>query len=111
MPASPAAIPATWVPWNEALRSSGSRPALPDPGPGYERATITFGVVYATWPRGKPAGKVYPAGSRKVLVWSIPSSTTAIFTPWPVSPVELENAVAPISAGLSSRLSVNRVLG
>ena len=54
--ASPAAIPATCVPWNEACRSSGSRPAAPEPGPGNAFATITFGEVKVGSPLGKPAG-------------------------------------------------------
>ena len=99
------------MPWNEALRSSGSVPGFPEPGPGYERATITFGVVYFVWPRGKPAGYVKPFGSRNALVWSIPSSTTPILTPSPRAPVEFENAGTPIIDGLSSSVGEKRALG
>ena len=53
---SPAAMPATCVPWNDSARSSGSCPAFPEPGPGNDFATITFGVVKLASPRGKPAG-------------------------------------------------------
>jgi hypothetical protein len=56
VPSSPAAIPATWVPWNESRGSSGSLPAFPEPGPGKARATMTFCDVYFVFPRGKPAG-------------------------------------------------------
>ena len=56
VPESPAAIPATWVAWNDALRSIGRRPRRPELGPGNARATITFGVVNFSWPFGKPAG-------------------------------------------------------
>src|SRR5207248_1783502 len=58
VPSSPAAMPATCVPWKDAARSTGSFPGLPEPGPGKERATITFGVVYDVSPRGKPVGYV-----------------------------------------------------
>ena len=54
--ASPAAMPATCVPWNDVCGSSGSCPPVPDPGPGKARATMTFGVVNFVLPFGKPAG-------------------------------------------------------
>ena len=53
VPAMPAAIPATCVPWNDEAGSTASRPGSPAFGPGKTRATITFGVVRAT-PRGNP---------------------------------------------------------
>ena len=49
-------MPATCVPWNDEAGSSGSRPGLPELGPGKTFATITFGVVYFVSPFGNPAG-------------------------------------------------------
>jgi hypothetical protein len=67
-------------------------------------ATITFLVVKAAFPRGKPAGIVYPAGAKKGCVWSTPSSRTAIFIPSPVEArLEVHSAGAPISRGELSR--------
>jgi hypothetical protein len=51
------------------------------PGAGKARATITFGVVYAVFPFGKPAGYEKPAGSKYGWAWSIPSSMIPIFRP------------------------------
>ena len=56
VPALPAAIPATCVPWNDARGSTARRPGSPEPGPGNARATITFGVVHRVPPFGKPGG-------------------------------------------------------
>ena len=56
VPALPAAIPATCVPWNEACRSSARRLRSSAPTPTKARATITFGVVHLVPPFGKPAG-------------------------------------------------------
>jgi hypothetical protein len=78
VPASPAAIPATCVPWKEARGSSARRPGRPACGPGNARATITFGVVHFFPPRGKPAGYWKPAGEKNALFGSTPSSTTPI---------------------------------
>ena len=93
-------MPDTWVPWNDWVRTSGSRPGFPEPGPGNERATITFGVVYFVWPLGKPAGYEKPAGLKNGLPMSMPSSTTPIFTPWPMPPVFAQNWSAWITDGL-----------
>ena len=51
-------MPATWVPWNEALRSRGSLPASPEPGPGKAFATMIFPFVYLVSPIGNPGGGV-----------------------------------------------------
>ena len=56
VPALPAAIPATWVPWNEACGSTASCVRSSAPAPTKERATITFGDVHFVPPLGKPAG-------------------------------------------------------
>src|SRR5581483_6450665 len=98
--ASPAAIPATCVPWNDACRSSGSWPPAPEPGPGKARATITFGVVKLVLPFGKPDGYEKPLGLKNGFVWSIPSSTTPILMPAPLAPVADSSCVAPMIAGL-----------
>ena len=86
--------------WNDALRSIGSRPARPEPGPGYARATITFGVVHLRPPFGNPVGYDIPVEARNGFVSSTPSSTIPIFIPSPRAPVEAQNPVAPISPGL-----------
>src|SRR3954470_12573996 len=99
VPESPAAMPATCVPWYSA-GSSGLRPGLPEPGPGKVRATITFGVVALRSPFGKPAGYEYPVALRKGFVQSTPVSTTPTFTPSPRIPVVLANSVAPMIDGL-----------
>ncbi len=59
VPAFPAAIPATWVPCIDAPSSNGSRerPYVAPAGVN-ARATITFAVVNARTPRGKPDGIV-----------------------------------------------------
>src|ERR1043166_5333988 len=101
--ASPAAIPATCVPWNEALRSSGSFPAAPDPGPGKARATMIFPFVNCVSPSGKPAGGVKPAPLRNGFVLSTPSSTTPIFTPSPLAPVVWWGTSAPMTGGARFR--------
>src|SRR5437773_146148 len=111
VPSSPAVIPATCVPWKDAARSTGSFPGLPAPGPGNERATITFGVVYDVSPRGKPAGYGYPAGLKNGLVWSTQSSTTPILIPSPRAPVAACSTSAPMIEGLRSVRSVKRTLG
>src|SRR5919109_5652777 len=56
VPERPAAMPATCVAWNEARGSTGSRARRPAPRTVKLRATITFGVVYAVRPLGKPGG-------------------------------------------------------
>src|ERR687887_2862326 len=98
--ASPAAIPATCVPWNDAFRSTGSVPARPDAGPGNERATITFGDVKFVFPFGKPAGYEKPVAERNGFVGSTPSSTMPILMPSPFAPVVACSTSAPITAGL-----------
>ena len=98
--ATPAAIPATCVPWKDACGSSASRPGRPEPGPGKVRATITFGVVQRVPPRGKPAGCEKPAGLKNAFCGSTPSSTTAILIPSPRAPVAALIASAPITDGL-----------
>jgi hypothetical protein len=106
VPASPAAMPATCVPWNDALRSSASLPAAPLPGPGNARATITFPLVNCAAPCGNPAGAVKPFPERNGFELSTPSSTIPIFTPSPFAPVAWWNTSAPITPGL--RLSFSR---
>jgi hypothetical protein len=55
--ALPAAIPATWVAWLDCSASKGfvALRHFGDAGAN-ARAAITFGVVNAVLPRGKPAG-------------------------------------------------------
>ena len=100
MPATPAAIPATCVPWNESCRFSARWPCRPEPGPGNARATITFGDVHFLPPLGKPAGYEKPAGLKNGFVSSTPSSTTPILIPWPRPPVVAQNVSARITEGL-----------
>jgi hypothetical protein len=105
VPASPAAIPATCVPWNDVRRSSARFDGGPKPGGGNERATITLGVVHLRPPFGNPGGYEKPVGSKNGLSMSTPSSTMPIFTPVPSAPVASLSAVAPMIAGLRLRLS------
>ena len=93
VPALPATTPATCVPWNEKLRSSGRRPFSPAAGAAKLRATITFGEVKRNdvSPLGKPGGNAYPSGERNGFVTSMPSSTIATFIPSPVAPVSVWN--------------------
>ncbi len=56
VPALPAAMPATCVPWNEFCGSTASGVRSSAPVPTKERATITFGDVHFVPPFGKPAG-------------------------------------------------------
>ena len=57
MSALPAAIPATCVPWKECSVSNGFEAFFQaGRGGGNARATITFAVVYAVCPFGKPGG-------------------------------------------------------
>ncbi len=100
MPETPAAIPATWVPWKEPGRQSASRPCLPEPGPGKARATITLRVVQMRPPFGKPGGYEKPAGLKYGFDMSTPSSTTPILIPWPKPPVFAQNVSAWITDGL-----------
>ena len=58
MPALPAEMPATWVPWKDESGSTASRLALSRTAPTNERATITLGVVHFVPPFGKPCGYV-----------------------------------------------------
>src|SRR5215210_8893050 len=82
--ALPAAIPATCVPCEESSGSNGFEAFFHlAPAGGNARATITFALVYAVCPFGKPAGIVNPAGEKKGCVWSIPSSMIPILIPWP----------------------------
>ncbi len=106
MPESPAAIPATWVPWKDESGSTARRPALPAPGPGKTRATITFGVVHFVAPFGKPGGYEKPFGSKNGFVWSTPSSTIAIFSPVPSAPSSRCTVSAPMIAADESPASV-----
>ncbi len=100
VPAVPAAIPATCVPWKLARGSTARRPRRPAPGPGNERAAITFGLVHRLPPFGKPAGYWRPFGAKNGLAGSTPSSTTPILIPVPRAPVAAVYALAPITAGL-----------
>src|SRR5215468_1608157 len=102
VPLSPAAIPATCVPCSDSFGSKGSLAYRQfAPGGGKARATITFAVVYAALPFGKPAGIVKPAGEKNGCVWSTPSSMIPILIPWPaVARVEPQTCGAPITCGL-----------
>jgi hypothetical protein len=100
VPAFPAAMPATCVPWKLARGSSASRPRRPAPGPGKERATITFGLVQRRAPLGNPAGYWRPSGAKNGFDGSTPSSTTPILIPVPRAPVAAQYAVAPMTDGL-----------
>ena len=82
VPWSPAAMPATCVPCSLNSGSNG-RSAYFHCGEGgaNARATITFDVVNATLPFGKPAGIVKPTGEKNGCVWSTPSSMIPIFMP------------------------------
>ena len=51
VPALPAAMPATCVPWNEMFGTNASRPWRPEFGPGNARATM----IFAVHPRSAPA--------------------------------------------------------
>ena len=65
VPAFPAAMPATWVACPDSTGSNGLRAYFQVvPAGAKARATITFAVVYAACPFGKPAGIVYPAGEK-----------------------------------------------
>src|ERR671935_2520629 len=81
-PRSPAAIPATWVPWKELGAFGSFAEAGEGFGGGNERATITFAVVYRRSPFGKPAGIVKPVGLKNGCFSSTPSSMMPIFIPW-----------------------------
>jgi hypothetical protein len=96
----PAMIPATCVPWKETRASSGSRPSAPEPGPGNDRATITFWFVNCALPFGNPDGTGSPLSAKNGFRSSIPSSTTATLIPSPRNPVAARSWVAPISAPL-----------
>jgi hypothetical protein len=100
VPALPAAIPATWVPWKLARGSSARRPRRPEPGPGNVRATITLGLVHRLAPFGKPAGYCRPAAAKNGFAGSTPSSTTAILTPVPRAPVAAVYWAAAMTAAL-----------
>src|SRR6266480_7762949 len=79
---SPAAIPATCVACSELTGSNGREAYFQDsPGGGNARATITFAVVKALFPLGKPLGIVKPAGLKKACAWSTPSSMIPILIP------------------------------
>jgi hypothetical protein len=75
-------------------------PAVPEPGPGKALATITFGVVKAVLPLGKPGGYAKPVGLKNWFVWSIPSSTTPILIPAPLAPVAAASCGWPITLPL-----------
>ncbi len=60
---------------------------------------MTFGDVYFLFPRGNPTGYENPLGLKKAFFWSIPSSTTAIFMPFPFAPSACSICGAPITLG------------
>src|SRR5579872_4050542 len=101
VPKSPAAMPATCVAWSELTGSNGMRAYFQvSPAGVNARATITFGVVYAVFPFGKPGGYDRPDGSKNGCCWSTPSSMTPILIPWPaVARFEPQTLGAPISCG------------
>ena len=105
MPSSPAAIPATCVPWG-SVASKALLLFLSRTGPGKTRATITLLVVSFASPRGKPAGAVKPLGSRNGLDGSTPVSTTPIFIPCPLSLAAACSSVAWITDGPRSIVRV-----
>ena len=104
MPAFPAAIPATCVPWSEFGPSNASRAACVFAvGGAKARATMTFAFVKRRCPFGKPAGIVYPAGLKNGCDWSTPLSMKPIFTPWPaVERPAPQSTFAPICCGVES---------
>ena len=76
---------------------------------GVDPANRFFNPAGYAYPRGFPRGGrkwTTPAGSKKRLAGSIPSSTIAIFIPSPVPPPAAASAPAPISPGLRLRASV-----
>src|SRR5919108_2297833 len=85
----PVAIPETWVPW--PLRSCMS--AGVQVPPVKFCVAVTFGSLSGCDQRWKSRS------SRSGWLGSIPVSSTAIFTPVPVSPW-LQSALAPTSAGV-----------
>ncbi len=100
--ATPPITPATNVPWKEFVSSSGCRDSDVDSLSGKNaRATITFGVVKPGTPRGKPAGNDMPSPLRNGCLGSMPSSTTATFTPSPPAPVAARSAGALMTLGPS----------
>ena len=111
VPDTPAAIPATCVPWNDESGSTARRPGSPAFGPGNTFATITFGVVHFVAPLGKPAGYEKPAGLKNGFDWSMPSSTTAILIPVPSAEVVRRRTSAPMIDGERSSASVYATLG
>jgi hypothetical protein len=68
------------------------------------RATITFALVYAFCPFGKPRGMRYPLARKYGWVLSRPSSMIPIFTPFPAEfRVGPQSAGAPMKAGVDER--------
>ncbi len=67
-------------------------------------ATITFALVKARWPFGKPRGIRYPRARKNGCVRSSPSSMIPIFTPFPAE-VSLgpQSAGAPMKPGVDER--------
>ena len=113
--ASPAAMPATCVPWSSTSLTPTNGSVSSDPvAPGREktRATITFGVVYAVFPFGNSGGYEKPAGAKKGCVWSMPWSMMPIFMPFPaVCRSGPQSCVAPMSFGVRSSVGRYVTLG
>ena len=113
VPALPAAIPETCVACDECTGSKGRLRFLQvSPRGGNARATITFLVVNAVWPFGKPAGIANDAGEKNGCDWSSPSSRIAIFIPAPAStPGAAQNEVRPDHRHAAVELPRKVVLG
>ena len=103
VPWSPAAMPATWVAWNEPLLLGSKGVAAYSQwgeGGAKVRWTITLGVVRFVRPFGKPGGYAKPAALKKGWLASSPSSMMPIFIPLPeVARVGPQSLSAPIVCG------------
>src|SRR4051812_32156001 len=103
MPCTPAAIPATWVAWNEPVGSNGVDAYFHVGDGGVNvRWTITFGVANCVCPFGKPGGYWNPFELKYGWPASTPSSMIPIFIPLPaVSKLGPHSLSAPICCGPS----------
>jgi hypothetical protein len=106
-------MPATFVAWSESIGSNGVFAYFHAGCAGANaRATITFGVVYAVFPFGKPGGYAKLAPLKKTCDWSRPSSMIPILMPWPaVASVDPQMVGAPMSFGVRSRSAWYVTLG
>src|SRR2546430_16778029 len=95
-------MPATCVACSELTGSNGREAYFQvAPGGGNVRAAITFAVVNALLPLGKPLGIEKPAGLKNGGAWATPSSMIPILLPRPsVARVGARSAGALISGAL-----------